>query len=514
MKWLCRWIKLRNCDESLCGRFELGRRKAEEQAERTNVPMGYAERMQEILAAVPRSRVVLSNGTLKALAMNKNDEKNIITKELLESTDETELSPEEIAAAKEIISAVNQVILKIEQDIERYRDPRQNFSDTRVAYQGAGVIPIDVSGRDCSSVYKKVADYLRACEESYNGGFNQGATEAHWQNFTLNYPGQWRHNFDKNFIKNKNNLFVVSKEESRVVIYAEARARGVREIRAKGEEDGQRIGFAETLPGAEARAFAKGREQAQNFANTHALVRLMAANSALIISNDSRGPIQGAQLALGINLYNAGGVALSPTLGRLAISEKSRNIEMKAQSSELRELPSQHVIELHDVLAAQIGEDAVPGEKFWLKGHVLVPGDGVTRELRLPIAYEGVVKVNPGISAAVNFEAKPKWRDWGFWPFKWKYRIHEVETVLTGLRDNVPSGYRVKLTSHDEETGSLLKIVRAELNTDSIGRGEKVALKLAYQFKAKAKKKPFKLNLQVFYGDDVVYENILSLTAR
>ncbi|MBI2519573.1 MAG: hypothetical protein HYV97_04125 [Bdellovibrio sp.] len=500
-------------DQAYALGFELGRSRAEAQAQRTHVPMGYAERLQEILASVPRAHVVLSNETLKG-SMSYHDEKSVVTKELLDKTDETELSEQEIAAAKEIISAINQMVDNVEQDIERYRNPRHNFSDPRVAYQGAGVIPVDFGDRDCSSVYKKIPDFLRACEESYKSGFNQGATESHWKNFVLIYPKEWRQNYDKNFAKNKNNLFLTSKEESRVIVYAEARARGVREIRAKGEEDGQRIGFTETLPGAEARAFAAGREQAQDFANTHALVRLISGNSALMIFDDSRGPIQGAELALGINLYNAGGVVLAPALGRLAITEKSHNIQMPAQSRELRELPAQHVVELRDVLSAKINPNAVPGEKFWLKGVVIVPGDGEKRELRLPIVYEGIVKVNPGIDSVVNFENKPRWRDWGFWPFKWKYRTHEVEIILTGLRDNVPAGYRLQLTAYDQEAANLINIVRAEMNTDAIGRGEKIAVKLAYQFKAKAKKKQLKLKVHVFYGDDVVSENVISLSAR
>jgi hypothetical protein len=373
-------------------------------------------------------------------------------------------------------------------------------------------ISVDGETRDCSGVYKQVAELLSACALSYENTFKSSFLGSHKEKFFESYTGIFGKYRDEEIAKTNKNRYDEGYTKAYQIVFAEAKQRGAQVAYQNGFEDGKVKGYDENILDERTAQFEKGKEAVASFFKSNGVVRLAKGQNLFVKTTNPKGLIQGSEFKMGAKLINFGQVSSQVGDVVAQVIEHSGNISFESKREIIKGVPAQVKASLFNIFKSRISEDAMPGAKFNVTVKLSYPGDsvdGVESELA---TFIGKVVVNPEIKSALSFDREVKWRKWKPWPIKWKYRSHHVNVNLTGLRNNVPGKYKVTL-----EAISGAKYVNVETKSLEVAAPAKGATKVAglrYKFKAKAKDKKISFRVKVFYGSELLKTETVNIKSK
>ena len=324
-----------------------------------------------------------------------------------------------------------------------------------------------------------------------------------------NYGGVYSESRTNTFEQRKNETFDTGRNDSYKVVFSEAKTRGAVVAENRGVVDGKDKGYSENIANLQVEYDKLGASKADAYFQSNGVIRSLA--NGLISTTDPRGLAQGSVAKLGLKLANFGFADTYRNDVVVSFKALTDNVTILNPKTTLRGLPKQSRIDLSNVSDIKISDDAVPGSKVSIKATLYFKGDELNPSYEQETLLEGVVGVNPEIGSSYAFEDSAVYRKWIFAPFKWKFRSHDIDVTLKGLRDNVPAGYTVEISIVDG--ADYVQLDNSSVKTEAISRGETSDAKFTYTFIQKIKNDvKLKFKVKIKYQDEVLEEKIINVT--
>lgn len=491
--------------------YEIGLQKSKAEAMRIKFPEGYRFERTRLLKKLPPTDLkdfeveeIVGEGSGSGVDKDELDS---------DYRGRTDITSEDLREAARISSAIDSTVLETKGRLNRYDRPEVNLSLPQFVYEAPTSVNVDTEGRDCSQVYKEVADYIAACEAEYARAYPGDYLSEHQETFYNEYNEAYSMSYDVTFEAKKNETFKAGFDESFPVVYSEAKERGASVARARGLEDGKVAGYDENIVEQRDIAFKKGQKKVQKFFKNNAVVRLPKNARGEVRALDSRGMLQGSAFNLATTLENLGGIASKITDARVRIVALTNNVTINGQAASLNGIPAKSLKDFPQMAVGRVRDNAVPGEAIRLKAVFSYRGDDVDASFSEELNFNSKVIVNPEIQSGYDFDAEPKWRKWRVFPFKWDFRKHDISVNLTGLRNNVPGAYQVR--AEIVEGSKYIKLLTATANVSAPSRGQTASGTIRYQFKKKkAEDKNLAIKITVSYEGTVVGERVLRMKSK
>lgn len=493
-----------------------GIKKAEYEAVEVDFPIGYKNGRADLLNRELDQNIKLSNNEISDESLFNNLISEMIETRFksLETLDETDVSDEEIERANSILSNIDQYVQLTIESKKTYDDVRKNLSHPSVVFKYLPNVDIDQSALDCRGVYKNIKEFTMACESSYNYSYISSLQDARKKKYYEVYGNAYKSSYDNSFGESRNTKFSEAKKKSYEVVYNEAFLKGAEIAFSHGISEGAIDGYESRREDAGKEQQELGEQKANLFFQENGVIRLTNDhNKSKIVSNHEKGLIQGSSFNGTLYLRNLGLKNSKANNVTLKILSFSNNLELDNRINSIRSLPGDHNIELENVLNGKIKENAIPGSELIIKAQLSYPGDDITSSFTENVEFRDFVKVNPEVGFSLNYDKNPKWRKWKLYPFSWKFREHAVEVVLKGLRNHIPSGYKVNLKILEGQ--EYVDVVNSEVHTRPLGENETENVKLSYKFiKKKAKEKTLKFQVTISYEEKVINSTIIDMISQ
>ena len=503
------------------GGYSTGKETARLQALRDSYPVGYKRQRDVLLKNIPPTNIALNNQEDKVTVVNNSGVNSIIRTPIIlainselrsnatATSDETELSQVEIQNALAIRSAINPQVDQILVSMNEYNRPEKNLSQAQYVYVQPETTPYDASKAQCDDVYKNVAALKADCQSSFKAQFDSTYYAAYKDTFVQNYGGVYSESRTNTFEQRKNETFDTGRNDSYKVVFSEAKTRGAVVAENRGVVDGKDKGYSENIANLQVEYDKLGASKADAYFQSNGVIRSLA--NGLISTTDPRGLAQGSVAKLGLKLANFGFADTYRNDVVVSFKALTDNVTILNPKTTLRGLPKQSRIDLSNVSDIKISDDAVPGSKVSIKATLYFKGDELNPSYEQETLLEGVVGVNPEIGSSYAFEDSAVYRKWIFAPFKWKFRSHDIDVTLKGLRDNVPAGYTVEISIVDG--ADYVQLDNSSVKTEAISRGETSDAKFTYTFIQKIKNDvKLKFKVKIKYQDEVLEEKIINVT--
>jgi len=502
------------------GGYSTGKETARLQALHDSYPVGYKRQKDVLLKNIPTANVVLNNQEDKVI-MNNFGVNSIVRSpkilalssemrtDITSSSDETELSQEEIQNALAIRSAINPQVEQVLVSMNEYNRPEKNLSQAQYVYVRPETTPYDSSKAQCDDVYKAVAALKTDCQASFKADFETTYYSAYKDTFVQNYSGVYTESRTNNFEQRKNEAFGVGRSDSYKVVFSEAKTRGAIVAENRGAVDGKGKGFSENIANLQAEYDKLGAFKADSYFQNNGVIRSLS--NGVISTTNPRGLAQGSIGKLGLKLANFGFADTYRNDVVVSFKALTENVTVLNPKTTLRGLPRQSRIDLANISDVKISNDAVPGSKVSVKATLYFKGDELSPSYEQEALLEGVVGVNPEIGSSYSFDESVVYKKWIIAPFKWKFRSHDIDVTLKGLRDNVPAGYNVEISIL--EGSDYVQLENSSVKTEAIARGETSNAKFTYTFIQKVKDDVrLKFKVKIKYLDEVLEEKIINVT--
>ena len=206
-------------------------------------------------------------------------------------------------------------------------------------------------------------------------------------------------------------------------------------------------------------------------------------------------------------MENFGGRKLKAGVAKVRLTNLSPSIESSNQWISIPEIGVNESIEFSELLQFRIKDNVSPGARVAFNIELKSSGDEVDSEYRESITITKRVHVNPEVRVRVTGEEKTRWRKWSFWPFKWEYRRESLSVSLTGVNENVPGKYIVKLS---QIKGPKVVNLDAPIKVGSPEFGRTKTASIGYQFNKKARKVTLRFLVSVWYDGELIKEKEIS----
>ena len=496
--------------------YELGHLNAKDFAKRTEFPRGYRELKAELLADLPASKVVVNNNS----QLTKSSFEKMINASPFDTNEIVPTSDEDLnyvvlkaeTSGDNVPSSVDAEISSVAKSIATNKEPTTANSRPDLVYVTPSQISIETQDRDCNAVYKNVTDFIAACEESYKSGYEVSFKASHKDKFFEKYEELFEKYRDSGIADTEEGRFEIGKDKAYKIVFAEAKQRGAAVAYQAGFDEGKVKGYDENILDERAVYFQKGKIAVGSFFDNNGVVRLNSGQNTFIEAINPKGLIQGSEFKMGAELVNFG--KKESVLGDVIaeVVNSSSNISFKSKREIVTNIPAKSQAKVLELFKSRITQNAMPGSNFNVTVKFTYPGDDLDGRVTELATFMGKVKVNPEIKSALGFDSEVKWRKWKPWPIKWKYRAHNINVNLTGLRDNIPGNYRVTL-----EATSGQKYINVETKSLEVAAPAQGAVKtvgLRYKFKNKAKDKKVSFRVKVFYGKELLKTENITIKSK
>ncbi len=484
----------------------VGKQNARNTAMSEDYPRAFRLRKAEILD----TEVPMGNTLKKSLLMMADVDNAIEELWLVAGEDEFSLTPEEREAALNIESQVDDYVQTIAQRLKFLLSIQGNLSrpqDVHRTPQGYNVL---LGDRDCSFAYKQVEDFIDACEDSYVRSFHSNYQRSHYSAYAEAYVPAYESKKMPRFQEVKNDLFAEGYQKSYDIVFFEAKARGLKDSRQRGYNQGLGEGYNAVIDQERERAFGLGQEAAEEFIRTHAVVRL-ASNSLSLTSSSPVGFVKDGMMDLNIALKNFGGVAGKASNGKIKILSFSNNLSLLAKEESLIPVVEENSLNVFSGMTQfKISNAAQPGDRFFIE--VLGTFDdndniaGIATQKQI---IEGVILANPELKIEVKYDKYTRAKRF----LSKKGNVESVKVKLWGKSSDAldGQGYEIELV---ELTDGLVSIMDGHFSVPLLKKGEKFKGKLKYRINPKAKKVGISLELRVKYKGMIIQRKPLQIKTK
>jgi hypothetical protein len=475
------------------GRAE-GLKAAADFAQLTLKPQFYQSAFQTLLSEADLPEVMS-----KELKLSQNKIK-VQAKEVKKIAENIPvLSNEELRKSQEIISPLDEKIKKAQSELSKISSLRTSLSRADLSYVTVSSVP-SVSGSECQKVYKKVSEFVTACESRLKTDYSDLFKRSHELTFKVVYPqafvsvvgSAFEIELQKNYKPGYDQAFSIAKSEGHRVGKIQA---------YESNFNAQReMAYQESIDFETIKAKQEAQSMAQQYFSKNGVSGLVETPS---LENISRfGFSSGTSFLIATKLKNAGAKDLDSGAVQLKIKSVFGPVKFLQLESPFPMLPSKKVSSAKLNLGASVLDTANPGEKVVLEGVIIHPGNDFQSMRSETFLIEERVALNPSAQANVIFDATPKASN------LFGGKKHSINVDVTALYSGLNAAYNVSM----EIVGStLINLTKTKESTKVLTRGQKDSVELGYKLSKSDKGKVVQLKVKVEFGSFLISEKMIEI---
>ncbi len=478
-----------------------GQREAKDHANQVLKPRFYESEFQRRLSdpTVRDEVVVRLANMLKASGLEEVlVEKNINNTILPVNAQELQLSRSTLTSLDERIEAAIKEIARLKIDQER-------LSVAANVYIAPTNLNIRIDAQACATVYKNVADLVKACQDSYRMDFSR--------EFLVTHKAE--------FLKSYSSAFSSTTEATRDLIIARDFNNNLREADAVARAAGLAVGreevYQERFASARIQSYQSslaGEETRVQREAISSVDELFAANGIAKLQEEASlkadsiyGVSAGVDLKLDLLFKNAGAQATRDGEIKVRLIEVSPNLINTRQVSPVKALAARKLIRTEGDFGLKVRDDAAAGTRVRLVAEVMYPGHEFNAQRTEKIEINEVLGVNPAASVALDYDSTPK-PTTGLFN---RIAIHTVAVNLTAKHEGMTKGYDVKM---EEISSSFASYNNQAGSSSRVARGQTGKVELKYKIDKAAKGKEVKFKITISYDGKPVSEESMIINVK
>ena len=409
------------------------------------------------------------------------------------------LSNEELRKSQGIISPLDEKIQKAQTELSKISSLRASLSRADLSYVSVSSVP-SVSASECQKVYKKVSEFVAACESKLKSDYSDLFKRSHELTFKAVYPQAFasvvgtafESELQKNYKSGYDQAFSIAQSE------------GLRVGKIQAYESNfnaqREMAYQESIDFETTKAKQEAQSMAQQYFSKNGVSGLVESPS---LENVSRfGISSGTSFLIATKLKNAGAKDLDSGAVQLKIKSVSGPVKFLQLESPLPMLPSKKVSNAKLNLGATVLDTANPGEKVVIEGVIIHPGNDFQSMRSEKFSIEERIALNPSAQTNVIFDATPKASN------LFGGKKHSINVDVTALYSGLNAGYNVSM----EIVGSTtINLTKTKDSTKVLTRGQKDSVELSYKLSKADKGKVVQLKVKVEFGTLVISEKIIEI---
>jgi predicted nucleic acid-binding Zn-ribbon protein len=474
-----------------------GAREAKDYAEQVLKPAFYETEFERRL----KDPTVRDEVVMKMAALASADE-TVNTKSLLEVS--IPVSPSELAESRTIVTSLDERIEAAIKEIARLKQDQSRLSSPEQIYLAPATVNPRVDNKTCEGVYKNLASFVKACQDSYKVDYTEQYLLAHKTEFMQGYTPSF--------------LSAVERIREGVL------NRDYKAQRAQAEQVAKAVGLSAGRAEIYQERFASSRIQSyhSNLVNEEARVKdeatqmvdeLFAANGVVslneipeLVSNSEYGVSPGTDINVSMLLKNAGAKATSEGAVKVRIIEVSPNLIVTRNVAPIKSLPARKIIKTNADFGLKVRDEAPAGSKVRLVAEISYPGHEYTAQRTEKIEIEEVLGVNPAALVDVSYDSNPSATG-----FLGRTLVHGVTVSVTAKHAGMSQGYEVSM----EEVGtSFASYNDQRAQTAKLDRGVTGKATLRYKMTKSARGKEIQFKIVTKYNGKVIDEQMMKIKAK
>lgn len=476
-----------------------GTREARDQAEQVLKPRYYTAEYSRRLSdptvtdAVELKLAGLSRGAFANASTRANAANEIPA-----------LSGQEISQAQAIRTSLDERIGAAMKDLARLREEQVRLGNAQNVYLAPSDVRAVIDGKTCEGVYKAVADFVAACQDTYRVEYNARFVPAHRTSFMTGYSAAFQ-----TVVQNAREAaiqadYAANFREAEGVARAAGLAVGKEEVYQERFAASRRSAYESTLTQEDQRVRGEAVEMVDELFAANGVAVLTEAPS--FKSTDVFGVAPGNSISVDMLLKNAGLQATGEGAIKVRILEASPLLIPARTLAPLKSLPARKLVRTSADFGLKVADQAAPGQKVRLVAEVTFPGHDYAAARVERIEMEEMLGLNPSAGIDVSYDATPEVKG-----FLGSLKSHDIDVTLSAKYRGLDKGYEVTL----EEVDTRFADIKTRKDTTKVlaqGSSEKAELK--YKLAKSAIGKAVTLKVVVRYGGKVLEERLLNLNPR
>lgn len=408
----------------------------------------------------------------------------------------TPLSPEEISRSEHLKTPLDIGIMQVAKDVKTIETKARRLSNPEIAFETPTQIPH--GSVECTQVYKSLAVFKAACENSYKRNFSQNFVMSAQKSFNELYQPKFTTEFNIANVSHRELSYPQEQADAHKVARAEGARIGKIEIYQTTFGSTYKKSYISELEKARLKAKLDASKELANFLKVKPL--LTVASSSLSADHFRGGEI----ISILGKVKNISPIALKgPVLVRLTEVVNAEKIESEAILNQasgltLTDLPS---------LKVKVSSNAKAGEKLIIKGTVDLPGDLYRFSRQEKFELIQALSANPSHDLDLNFNKNPNIKG------VFRRNIHFLSVTLTPNVEDLPDGFKIKLTPLSDGN-NLMEVKESSIDTGALTFKNAKAVRFSYIFKDGAKDKTISLELTIGYSGKTIKKQVFTLVPR
>lgn len=347
---------------------------------------------------------------------------------------------------------------------------------------------------DCSSVYKNVADYIRACEASFRSSFRTKYLNEVVAEYNVAYPKEFASTFNANEPVVREQNFDDKYKPAYDIAYNEGDVAGKEDIYNLSYTNAYNEAYAANIAPAKVVANKEALDEVNAWLTTSPIVTAKGAKFAS--ANLRGGNTTNIQIDLkniaDVDALNSGTVKIK-TSGNLQFEKNIFSLgKVVKQGSSIVNVP---VI---------VNSDAASGELVKAQLELNLPGDKYQSSRVETLNISQTLELNPKTAEKLTYDATPRVKG-----FRRYYR-HTFSVEINPVVEDMKDGYEVSLVADAESTSHMTQYKTSQ-KTATLDLNQVEKVDFDYAFKKSARGKTIKLTLQVSYKGEVIKSEIIEL---
>lgn len=473
-----------------------GTREARDHAEQVLKPRYYsAEFTRRLNDPEVRDEVVM-----KLAAVAKFSDLSQKSQKSQRAADIPVLTASEISQSQSIRTSLDERILAAGKELSRLREEQTRLSNAQSVYLAPADLKAPINAKSCEGVYKNVAEFIQACQDSFKADYSTNFLSNHRETFMANYTASFRGVIAREVEAGVQRDFAANYKEAEAVARTVGVAVGKEEVYQERFAAARASAYQSTLATEDARVNVEATRMVDELFAVNGVA--MLTESPILASKDRFGVAPGAAVTLNMILKNAGAVSTAEGAIKVRIIEASPVLVPTRTIAPVRGLPARKIVKTNADFGFKIADGAMPGQKARLVAEITYPGHDYVAQRVERIEVEEVLGLNPSAAIDVSFDTTPTVS--GFLGSK----KHDVGINLTAAYKGLSKGYEVSL----EEVGTnFASFVDKDDVTKVLGQGQSEKLVLTYKLAKAARGKDVTLKVVVRYNGKVLEERTLNI---
>lgn len=363
------------------------------------------------------------------------------------------------------------------------------------AYQTPSNIPVGVA--NCSSVYKGLSVFQKACKNEYLDTFETKYTSEYFANFEAQYSNL----YETKLAPIKDDVLEATYQSNMDKYYPVAfnsgEAVGKAEIYRQSYEAAKAAAYSSELPSATASAELTAKNEVDSYIRSNATLTIKEAKLG---NSDLRG---GSRIQLQLALKNISPKSLvSPV--KLDITT-ANNITLPATKFYVKSAQGNKVTLYTDVVG-KINDNVRSNTRLTLAGKITLPGGKYQSQRVETFSASAVTALNPAVSAQYKYFDKPQ----VLTRFRRRTIIQNFDITLTPAVESLKAGYSINLSAAPGYE-SMINFKNTSVRTNRLSYGQSANARFQYTFPRSSRGKTVVMLLKYTYQGKVIKTEKITL---